>query len=83
MLNHMYGGGLTRPEPPYEHTGSLISFDQDEFFFLGAGTASMDEIGFIYVPLACQGSDSQQCLFHVHFHGCTMEIDVVSNVANF
>jgi hypothetical protein len=51
----------TAPQVP----SSLKQFDQSEF---GTGS-SLNTIGYIYVPQACEGGQTK-CALHVSFHGC-------------
>ena len=48
-LNHLYGGDLI-PGVTYNPT-SLRQFDQNEFFNNRPGTASMDDKGYVYIPV--------------------------------
>ena len=49
-------------------TGSLMQFDQGEFTAGAPILSSMDNTGWVYVPLACQ--QGEPCVAHVAFHGC-------------
>jgi poly(3-hydroxybutyrate) depolymerase len=61
LLQHLLGP----LEPPAaKPLGRLESFDQRPF---GAHSISMDDEGFVYIPLACE---TRRCRVHVVFHGC-------------
>ena len=80
MLKHVTADpDLTAPDYDSSPSGSLIQFDQDEFFGGNAGSASLDGFGYAYVPAACDpvtGSDVT-CRLHVFFHGCSMQAELV------
>ena len=48
--------------------GRMIEFDQEEFLSQPA-SHSMNDVGYAYVPAACDGGDVA-CRLHVVFHGC-------------
>lgn len=48
-LNHLYGGNL-KPGMTYNQS-SLFQFDQNEFFNNRPGISSMDEKGYVYIPV--------------------------------
>lgn len=70
ILNWIYGGNLQRPSGTVPLAGDFYQFDQKEFFGTGGpSSASMDTVGFVYVPTRC--IDSQRaCKLHIAFHGC-------------
>ena len=65
ILKHMYPGSPDL-KPSYVPE-NLFDFDQSEFTV--DILTSMDSIGYIYVPTACQ-SKKTPCKLHIAFHGC-------------
>lgn len=61
LLVHIYGP-LNNPVEP---TGTLLEFDQSEFFEAGAG---MNERAHAYIPRDC--GTGAHCRLHVALHGC-------------
>jgi len=80
ILNWIYGGNLQRPPTGFPQSGDFYQFDQKEFFSVsGPSAASMDTIGFVYVPSRC--IDSQKaCKLHIAFHGCVQGRHAVQDV---
>jgi poly(3-hydroxybutyrate) depolymerase len=67
LLAHIYGPLEPPVEASAEPGGTLLEFDQSEFF----GTderASMDSTAQVYIPRSC--ADGATCRLHVAFHGC-------------
>jgi poly(3-hydroxybutyrate) depolymerase len=73
LLGHLYGPGFRNtPEDPHAK-GRLKAFDQRPFFDSRDVRAGLSDIGFLYVPAACEnGSPASpaRCRLHVAFHGC-------------
>lgn len=68
------GRGLTALYGPLQPsvspvTANLLQFDQTLF---GTG-ASLNTVGYVYVPTACQ--KNAVCALHVNFHGCKQTLD--------
>ena len=63
----------------------LLEFDQVEFFVDLPTAVSMDSVGYVYVPTACQ-SGKKTCRLHLAFHGCLqgryVRISSMSSVIN-
>lgn len=55
-------------------TGSVISFNQTGEY----GAAGLAEVGYLYVPAACQGG-STTCRLHVALHGCGQSYDMIGS----
>jgi predicted esterase len=55
---------------------NLIPFDQTPFF--SGKSTSIGEVGYVYVPTACQ-SGSISCHLHISFHGCGQTINLIGN----
>jgi poly(3-hydroxybutyrate) depolymerase len=69
MLQHFYGYNLN---PPGQMISSnLISFGQQYYTPLDSlpSLISMDSVGYVYVPTACQ-TGKFMCRLLVAFHGC-------------
>jgi len=70
MLQHFYGD-LVEPPSSVAQSGQFLQFDQPEFITGTPSAASMDTIGYIYVPSGCV-SGANVCRLHVAYHGCLM-----------
>ncbi len=70
MLQAIYGP-LNSPSP--SESGKVIAIDQHKLG--GEAAQSLAEEGYLYVPDACQGS--QSCQIHVSFHGCNQNAEAV------
>ncbi len=73
ILNHLYGELNGREVVDKE---KVQAFDQRQIFkklspspFTATQLASMAKEGYVYIPEACKGSNSE-CRLHVAFHGC-------------
>ncbi|XP_062507721.1 uncharacterized protein LOC134184120 [Corticium candelabrum] len=75
ILSHIYGD-ITPENSSAVNSDNLLEFDQFEFFF-SLGLASMDSIGYVYVPSACRNR-SKVCRLHVALHGCEMSREYIS-----
>lgn len=74
ILEQIYG--KLNPPVPAIDDGELREFSQTEFIS-GAGTHSMSDVGYVYVPRSClQGS---LCKVHVVFHGCQQAAESVDD----
>jgi len=64
--------------PLYQRTvmnqTNLHSFSQVKY--VNTGKASMDSIGFIYIPAGCK-DDASLCRLHVNIHGCVQNYDSI------
>ena len=67
MLNFVYDGKL-RPGVIADQA-NLFKFDQKEFFNNKPSSASMDDIGFVYIPTECK-DPTRLCKLHIALHGC-------------
>ncbi|CAG0891586.1 unnamed protein product [Darwinula stevensoni] len=77
-LNHLYGGGLEKPEGTVDLPGSLERFEQAEFFGGNPGSDSMADEGFVYVPSRCEAGEVV-CKLHIPLHGCKQNEDSVDD----
>ncbi len=64
ILKHIYGK-LNEPTTSDQLSGKFIRFDQSEF--VKAKGTSMDDVGVVYVPAACE---TESCKVHIAIHGC-------------
>ncbi|CAG7684078.1 unnamed protein product [Allacma fusca] len=73
-LKNLLGEDLIDPSsnrPMSLVAGQLLEYEQTEFVKgLDPSTASMDPIGYIYVPTTCENK-ILECKLHIAFHGCT------------
>ncbi|XP_071842070.1 poly(3-hydroxybutyrate) depolymerase-like [Apostichopus japonicus] len=67
ILDHIYGPGLIKPDSSMIAGGEFLEFDQTEYQ-PAFGTASLDDVGYVYVPTGCMSSTG--CRVHVSLHGC-------------
>jgi poly(3-hydroxybutyrate) depolymerase len=66
LLGHLYGPLQPGREPV---PSGLVEFDQRPYA-AAAGTRSLAERGWLYVPSACAAGSRGACRLHVVFHGC-------------
>jgi poly(3-hydroxybutyrate) depolymerase len=72
LLRHLYADDFAAaPKDAHDH-GTLITFDQREFFDPGEARTSMSAVAYAYVPAQCAGA---RCRLHVAFHGCRQNVD--------
>jgi hypothetical protein len=69
MLNHIFGGNLTKPTKPVPLTGRFVTIEQPQLMDLEtvSGTG-FDTQGYVYYPTAC--TKGKKCPIHVALHGC-------------
>jgi len=79
MLNHLYGGGLVRPDDGTVARGDFILFSQAEFFNFAPSLSSMDTAGYVYIPSGCRDKLTP-CALHIAFHGCQQNRATVGDV---
>jgi poly(3-hydroxybutyrate) depolymerase len=73
LLAHIYGELKPRAR---SGVGTLIEFDQREFFNGDAYAHSMRDSGYAYIPKACA---STSCRIHVALHGCKQNFDAIGS----
>jgi len=72
-LKFLYpNANLVRSEPI---AANLFAFDQTSYF--SSSTASIGDVGYIYVPNACK--EGAACHLHVSFHGCEQNLDKIGS----
>jgi len=72
-LQQMYSGNLQ--DGGKQISSNLMAFDQTPFF--SSSSSSIADIGYVYVPTACQQGDA--CSLHVSFHGCEQNTALIGN----
>jgi poly(3-hydroxybutyrate) depolymerase len=63
--------------PAAELGGRMIEFDQAEFLSQPA-SHSMNDVGYVYVPAACEAG-GVACRLHVVFHGCKQSTEYIGD----
>ena len=78
-LKAIYGQDLKSPARPA--SGRIVAFDQTEFAPGNATAANgLSEIGYAYVPKACEPDAAAPCRLHVVLHGCKQSAEVLGDV---
>jgi hypothetical protein len=72
LLRHLHGDDFAAPPKDAHDNGTLIAFDQTEFFDPGEVRTSMSAVAYAYVPTQCAGA---RCRLHVAFHDCRQNVD--------
>lgn len=77
MLRHLLPDGFveTPADPQRER---LLAFDQREFFDPEDDSVSMADVGYVYVPAACDAA-AAGCRLHVALHGCAQSAEAVDD----
>src|SRR4051794_15695521 len=68
LLRHLYPEAAAAARAA---AGRIVGFDQTEFFD-GEPRTSLNAVGYLYVPAACENGApaAVACRLHVAFHGC-------------
>jgi hypothetical protein len=74
LLRHLHPGSFREPSDDPHRDGTLIAFDQTEFFASRDDVIGMHRLGFAYFPKRCS---EEECRLHVAFHGCQQDVDSV------
>ena len=74
LLHHLYPEPLKPASGDPHQDGTLVAFDQSEFFEPTDKRVSLYDIGYLYVPTQCA---SEPCRLHVAFHGCKQNVSSV------
>jgi hypothetical protein len=74
MLRHLYPNGVHETAGRPHDEGTLLAFDQTEFFDASEPRTSMRNVGYIYVPNDCLAAT---CRLHIAFHGCRQNVEAV------
>ena len=75
LLRHLYPGAGAAAGAA---AGRIVGFDQTEFFD-GEPRTSLNAVGYLYVPAACENGApaAVACRLHVAFHGCLQYVDAI------
>jgi hypothetical protein len=76
LLRHLYPEPLRPASDGPHRNGTLVAFDQTQFFDPTDRSVSLHGVGYLYVPTQCA---TAQCRLHVAFHGCKQDVDNVSD----
>jgi len=74
-LQHIYGDLAPRTKAI---NTNLFAFDQTPFF-VNTGLNSIGDIGYVYIPTACQVRGTASCRLHMSFHGCEQNLELIGN----
>ena len=74
LLRHLYPEDFKPASDDPHRDGTLVAFDQSEFFDTTDESVSLHGVGYLYVPASCA---AEQCRLHVAFHGCNQNVDSV------
>ncbi len=74
LLRHLYPDDFKPASDDPHRDGTLVAFDQSEFFDATDASVSLHGVGYLYVPVSCAAG---QCRLHVAFHGCKQDVDSV------
>lgn len=74
LLRFLYREGFTAASDDPHRDGTLMAFDQSEFFDASESRISLAGVGYLYVPTKCT---EERCRLHVAFHGCKQDVDSV------
>lgn len=68
VLNHIFGGNLTKPGQSVPLTGQFLTIDQPTLMNIQSNGSGFDKQAFIYYPTNC--TKQLKCPIHVALHGC-------------
>jgi poly(3-hydroxybutyrate) depolymerase len=75
-LNAIYGPGLKPPAAA--PSGRIVAFDQTEFVPGKAARANgLADVGYLYVPKACEAGAKPPCRLQIVLHGCKQSSEVL------
>jgi hypothetical protein len=78
ILRHIYGE--LKPRPP-SLSGAFVEFSQAEFAPHGKPVENgLNEVGYLYVPKACEPGGDAKCALHVALHGCLQSAELLGDV---
>jgi poly(3-hydroxybutyrate) depolymerase len=78
ILHHIYGELKPRSQ---SLSGKFIEFDQTEFAPHGRPVENgLNEVGYLYVPKACEPGSDAKCALHVALHGCLQSAEHLDDV---
>src|SRR4051812_35078333 len=76
LLRHLYPENFKAASADPDRDGTLMPFDQREFFDAQDATVSLHGVGYVYVPVQC---GREACRLHVAFHGCNQDVDSIQD----
>jgi poly(3-hydroxybutyrate) depolymerase len=71
LLRHLYPDSFKVASDDPHRDGTLVAFDQSEFFDPAVESASLHGVGYLYLPSRCA---AEPCRLHVAFHGCKQDV---------
>ena len=74
LLRHLYAENFQPASDDPHRDGTLIVFDQFEFFDRSDPSVGLHGVGYAYVPMRCAEA---RCRLHVAFHGCKQDLDSI------
>ena len=74
LLRHLYPRSFKPASDDPHRDGTLLAFDQSEFFNAADESVSLHGVGYLYIPASCA---AEPCRLHVAFHGCNQNVDSV------
>ncbi len=78
ILHHIYGDLKPRSR---SLSGKFVEFDQAEFAPRGRPVENgLNEVGYLYVPKACEPGSDAKCALHVALHGCLQSAELLGDV---
>jgi hypothetical protein len=74
LMRHLYPDAFKPASDDPHRDGTLVAFDQSEFFNAADASVSLHGVGYLYVPASCA---AEPCRVHIAFHGCKQNVDSV------
>jgi poly(3-hydroxybutyrate) depolymerase len=74
LLRHLYPENFRYAAADPHRDGTLVAFDQTEFFGEAVAALSLHGVGYVYVPQVCR---QVPCRLHIAFHGCKQNVESV------
>jgi len=74
LLQHLYPENFNGPSADPHRDGTLMPFDQSEFFTTPQEAISLSRVGYLYVPHTCV---AEPCRLHVAVQGCKQDLESV------
>ena len=71
LLRHLYPDDFKPASDDTHRDGTLVAFNQSEFFNASNASVSLHGVGYLYVPASCA---AEPCRLHVAFHGCKQDV---------
>jgi hypothetical protein len=74
LLRHLHPEDFQPASDDPHRDGTLLAFNQSEFFDATDASASLHGVGYLYVPASCA---AKQCRLNIAFHCCNQNVDSV------